>query len=69
MATETLTLGQAAKRLGVDLWQLQRGIERGLVTHYRHVGRYRVIDTTDLPAVAEELRTAGYRAAEVPAHA
>lgn len=57
---EMLNLGMAAKRLGVDLWQLQRSIERGLVTHYGRIGRLRVIDVADLPKVEAELRKAGY---------
>jgi hypothetical protein len=57
-----LPQGEAAKRLGVDLWKLQAAIGRGQVVCSGRAGRYRVISETDLPRVAEALRTAGYLA-------
>ncbi len=55
-----LMLGQAARRLGVDLWALQRLIERRLYGPVRRVGRYRVLGESELPAVEAALRAAGY---------
>lgn len=55
-----LTLGQVADRLGVQLWRLQRAIDRGLVKCAGKVGRQRVVEESDLAAIRKALAEAGY---------
>jgi len=57
---DALTLGQASRRLGCELWQLQYVIRRGRAPALAKVGVYRVVREEDLPALADALRTAGY---------
>lgn len=55
-----LTLGEAAKSLGVDTWQVQRLFERGLLPEPARFGRYRMVKESELPTVREALKKAGY---------
>ena len=57
---EFLTPGEAARRLGVETWQVQRVYERGLLPEPRRLGRYRVIAAAELPALAEACKKGGY---------
>ena len=60
MTVAVLTLGPAAKLLGVRTWQLRRLFERGLMPEPPRVGAYRVIAVTDLPYLKAALHEAGY---------
>jgi len=55
-----LTLGDVARRLRVEPWQVRRLFERGLLPPAARMGRYRVIAVEDLAAVETALRRAGY---------
>jgi hypothetical protein len=55
-----LTLGQAAKKLGCELWQLQALLRRGHGPQLAKVGPLRVVFEADLPGLADALRAAGY---------
>jgi DNA-binding transcriptional MerR regulator len=55
-----LTMGDVATRFGVQVWQVRRLFERGLLPPAARVGAYRVVAADDLPAVEQALRTAGY---------
>ena len=59
-AAAPLTLGEAARRLGVELWMLQALLRRGLGPSLSRVGPYRVVSETDLAPLADALRQAGY---------
>jgi excisionase family DNA binding protein len=58
--TALLTLGQAAERLGVPIWQVQRLYERKRLPAPRRLGRFRAVTEEDLPAIGQALRAAGY---------
>jgi DNA-binding transcriptional MerR regulator len=55
-----LTIGTVARRLGCQAWQVRRLFERGLLPPAARVGLYRVVAESDLPAVEQALREAGY---------
>jgi hypothetical protein len=60
-----LTLGEAAARLGCQLWHVQRVYDRGLLPPPRRVGRCRVVTAEELPVIHKTLARAGFiRAAE-----
>lgn len=59
MAEKLLTLGEAAERLGTQLWKVQRVFDRKRLPEPRRVGRTRVVPETDLPRVEKALREAG----------
>ncbi len=63
-AHEYLTLGQCARRLGVETWQVQSLIDRGLGPTPGRIGTYRVLREGDLPALADAMAAAGYRPAQ-----
>jgi hypothetical protein len=60
MTVPFLTLGTAARSLGVRTWQLRRLFERGLMPEPPRVGVYRVIAVADLPGLKAALQEAGY---------
>lgn len=60
MSIPFVTLGTAAKSLGVRAWQLRRIFERGLMPEPPRVGAYRVIAVADLPRLKAALQDAGY---------
>jgi hypothetical protein len=51
-ASKLLTLDECADRLGVQVWRIQRLIDRRLFTKFWFVGRTRAIEQDDLPALA-----------------
>jgi DNA-binding transcriptional MerR regulator len=55
-----MTLGQVAARFGVQVWQVRRLYERGLLPPAVRVGAYRTVTETELPAIEQALRQAGY---------
>lgn len=55
-----LLLGEAADRLGVEVWQLRRLFERGLLPAARRIGPFRVLAARDLPRIKKALCGAGY---------
>ena len=56
----SLTLGLVSKTVGVDLWKLQRALERGFDFPTHKVGVYRCVYASDLPLVRQALERAGY---------
>jgi len=56
----SLTLGQVAKTVGVDVWQVQRALERGFAFPTHKVGVYRCVYASDLHLVRQALERAGY---------
>jgi DNA-binding transcriptional MerR regulator len=71
MSTGTVRLyllGEAAQRCGVQVWQVQALVSRGLIAP-RRVGRYRVISEDELPALRDALRAAGYLPQHIAASA
>ncbi len=59
----TITIGDAARRLGFAVWQVRRPYETGRLPEPPRCGRYRVVSTDDLPAIEKALHEAGYRPA------
>lgn len=59
-AAQPLTLGQIATRYGIQLWQVQRIYQRGLVPEADRIGRTRVVQPADLPSVEAALVKGGY---------
>jgi hypothetical protein len=57
---ELLTVGQAARALGIDAWQVARLYERGILEEPPRLGRYRTIHRDDLPALRRAAQAAGY---------
>jgi hypothetical protein len=57
-----MTMGQVAKHFGVSILQARRTIERGFAPHSiaPRVGRWRFLNTQDLPRFEKALRDAGY---------
>lgn len=55
-----LMLGDAASRIGIRTWQLQRLYARGLLDAPARCGRYRLVDEADFPAIREAAIQAGY---------
>jgi hypothetical protein len=55
-----LTLGQVAKRLGVQVWQVGKIYERRLLPEPRRAGILRIVAEDDLPAIEAALRKANY---------
>jgi DNA-binding transcriptional MerR regulator len=55
-----LTIGDVARRLGCQGWQVRRLFQRGLLPEAARVGAYRVVSERDLPLVEKALREAGY---------
>ena len=53
-------LGPVARHFGVEVWQLRRCSERGLLPPARHVGVYRTVSRDELPQVREALVAGGY---------
>jgi DNA-binding transcriptional MerR regulator len=60
MSRQTYTLGDVARHFGVEVWQVRRLYERGILPPAARVGLYRVVTTDDLPIVERALRSAGY---------
>jgi len=55
-----LTLGAVARHFGVEVWQVRRLFERGLLPPAERLGAYRVVPARDLAKVERALRQAGY---------
>jgi hypothetical protein len=55
-----MMLGDVAAKLGVELWQVRRLYQRGLLPEPQRMGNFRVVFVKDLPAIAQSLREAGY---------
>jgi len=64
MSNPVVTIGDAAKRFGVQPWQVRRLFERGLLPPAPRVGAYRVIAVEDLEKVEAALKAVGYLLAE-----
>jgi hypothetical protein len=62
MPTKNYTLGSVARRYQVEVWQVRRLYERGILPPAERIGQYRVIAHDDLPKVEQALREAGYLA-------
>ena len=54
------TTGQAARRIGVDAWQVSRLYQRGLVEEPARLGRFRLIPAGDLDKLRRAALAAGY---------
>jgi hypothetical protein len=57
---DPLSVGTAARRLGVKPWMVRRIYERNLLPAPARIGQYRIIYAGDLPRLKEALRRAGY---------
>lgn len=55
-----LAVGEVARTLGCQGWQIRRLFERGLLPPAERIGLYRVIPESELPKVKEALQKAGY---------
>jgi hypothetical protein len=55
-----LTLGEVASHFGIQLWQVRRVFQRGLLPEPDRIGVIRVIPTSLLPTIGQTLRAAGY---------
>ena len=55
-----ITIGEAARRLGFETWQVRQVFIRGLLPPAQRVGVYRVIAEADLPKVEASLKECGY---------
>ena len=55
-----LTLGEAAERLGAQVWRLRRLIERGLYPEPQRIGQSRVVAESELPRIRELMEQEGY---------
>jgi DNA-binding transcriptional MerR regulator len=64
VTSKVLTIGDAARRLGVPHWKVRRLFERGLLAPAMRVGAYRVVAESDLPRIATALIRAGYLSGE-----
>jgi DNA-binding transcriptional MerR regulator len=64
-----MTLGDVARLVGVDVWQVRRLYERGLLPPAARVGGKRVVSAAELPRVRRALTEAGYLRSEEPAPA
>ena len=62
-----LMMGEAARRCGVETWQAQRVIDRGLYGAVHRLGRIRYILEDELPAFRAALERGGYLPAEASA--
>jgi hypothetical protein len=60
LTDKLLTLGDVAQRLGCQLWQVARVIDRGLYPQPARIGCYRVLSVDDLPAMRAALVRAGF---------
>jgi hypothetical protein len=58
--SEYLTLGQVARRLGVETWKVQAMLRRGLGPTPYKIGPYRCLHERDLPRLADAMRAVGY---------
>jgi hypothetical protein len=59
-ADSDITLGEAAQRLGTQLWKVQRLFDRKFLAPPRRLGRTRMVRESELPLIREKLREAGY---------
>lgn len=60
IVTHQLTLGEVAKRFGVQLWQVRRLYERGILPEPARIGHFRIVGEHELAAIESALRSAGY---------
>jgi hypothetical protein len=65
--TVPLTLGDIARRYGLQTWQVRRLYERRILPEPARVGSARVVHPDDLPKIEAALRQAGYLKPEVVA--
>jgi excisionase family DNA binding protein len=56
---EVMGVGEAARRLGVDTWELRRLYEKGQLPDPPRIGRHRLIRGSELPRLRDLLREAG----------
>lgn len=54
------SLGDVARYFGVQLWQVRRLFERGILPEPGRIGRYRIILGMQMPKVKDALIKAGY---------
>jgi hypothetical protein len=64
-----LTIGDVAKNLGCETWQVRRVITTGRLPEPARLGCYRIFYPDDLPRVEAALRAAGYLPRGVAANA
>jgi hypothetical protein len=60
LVSQNYTTGSLAAHFGVEVWQVRRLFERGLLPEPGRVGAYRVVTEAELPAVEKALIAAGY---------
>jgi hypothetical protein len=60
MSCPTLTIGQAAARIGVGAWMIRSAIKLGHIDEPPRLGCYRVFQVDDLPRIKAALEAAGY---------
>jgi DNA-binding transcriptional MerR regulator len=56
-----MTIGEAARRLGVSNWQLREVYRKGLVPEPRRLGPFRAITPSDLPVLDAAIQKRGWR--------
>jgi hypothetical protein len=64
---EVLTLGDVGRRHGLPTWKVRRVYERKFLSEPRCLGNYRMIRASELGALEEALRQAGYLPGEAAA--
>jgi hypothetical protein len=57
---EPQTLGEVARQLGVEQWQIRRVLKCGDIPATARIRHYRIFYPEDLPALVEALRRRGY---------
>jgi len=59
---QVMTLGDVARELGIQLWQVRRLYERGLLPEPPRVAGARVVRREELAKIEAALKEAGYLA-------
>lgn len=68
-AMKMMTLGDVARKYGLQTWQVRRLYERRILPEPSRVGSSRAVPETDLPVIEAKLIEYGYLKPEVAAHA
>ena len=55
-----MTLGEVATHFHIQLWQVRSLYQRGLLPPAQRIGRFRIVDASELPKLESALRAAGY---------
>jgi len=60
MLSDFISLGDVAKRLGCEPWQVRRLFEKRILPPAHRIGMYRVVEKNELPKIKTALVEAGY---------